>query len=30
VTVGDLVKGAVQKFGENTELVRFTRFVAGK
>ncbi len=30
VTVGDLIKGAVQKFGENTELARFTRFVAGK
>ncbi|MDO8521018.1 MAG: elongation factor Ts [bacterium] len=30
VTVGDLVKGAVQKFGENTELVRFTRFAVGK
>lgn len=30
VTIGDLVKGAIQKFGENTELVRFTRFAAGK
>lgn len=30
VTVGDLVKGAVQKFGENTDVVRFTRFAAGK
>jgi elongation factor Ts len=30
VTVGDLVKGAVQKFGENTEVVRFTRFAVGK
>ncbi|OGZ09263.1 MAG: elongation factor Ts [Candidatus Lloydbacteria bacterium RIFCSPHIGHO2_02_FULL_50_13] len=30
ITIGDLVKGAVQKFGENTELVRFTRFAAGK
>ena len=30
VTVGDLVKGAVQKFGENTEIVRFTRFAVGK
>jgi len=30
VTVGDLVKSAVQKFGENTEIVRFTRFAVGK
>lgn len=30
VTVGDLVKSAVQKFGENTELTRFTRFAVGK
>jgi elongation factor Ts len=30
VTVGDLVKGAVQKFGENTEIVRFARFAVGK
>jgi elongation factor Ts len=30
MTVGDMVKGAVQKFGENTEVVRFVRFVAGK
>src|SRR3989338_1529423 len=30
ITIGDLVKGAVQKFGENTEFVRFTRFAAGK
>lgn len=30
VTVGDLVKGAVQKFGEKTEIVRFVRFAAGK
>lgn len=30
VTVGDLIKGAVQKFGENTELTRFSRFAVGK
>ena len=30
VTVGDLIKGAVQKFGENTELSRFSRFAVGK
>ncbi len=30
VTIGDLVKGAVQKFGENTELTRFSRFAVGK
>lgn len=30
VTVGDLVKTAVQKFGENTEIVRFVRFAVGK
>lgn len=30
LTVGDLVKSAVQKFGENTELVRFSRFAVGK
>ena len=30
VTIGDLVKGAVQKFGENTEIIRFTRFAVGK
>jgi elongation factor Ts len=30
MTVGDLIKGAVQKFGENTELVRFSRFAVGK
>ncbi len=30
VTVGDLVRGAVQKFGENTEIVRFVRFAVGK
>ena len=30
MTIGDLVKGAVQKFGENTELVRFARFSVGK
>lgn len=29
-TIGDLVKGAVQKFGENTELTRFARFAVGK
>lgn len=30
VTIGDLVKGAVQKFGENTELRRYSRFAVGK
>lgn len=30
VTVGDLVKSAVQKFGENTEVTRFVRFAVGK
>jgi elongation factor Ts len=29
-TVGDLVKSAVQKFGEKTELIRFARFAVGK
>jgi elongation factor Ts len=29
-TIGDLVRGAVQKFGENTELTRFARFAVGK
>lgn len=30
VTVGTLVSGAVQKFGEKTEVTRFVRYVAGK
>ena len=30
MTVGDLIKGAVQKFGENTEIVRYSRFAVGK
>lgn len=30
MTIGDLIKGAVQKFGENTELVRYARFAVGK
>lgn len=30
MTVGDLVKQAVQKFGENTEIVRYARFAVGK
>jgi elongation factor Ts len=30
MTVGDLVKSAVQKFGENTDLIRFARFAVGK
>ena len=30
VTVGGLVKNAVQKFGENTEIIRFSRFAVGK
>lgn len=30
VTVGDLVKNAIQKFGENTEVTRFVRYSVGK
>lgn len=30
LTIEDLIKNAVQKFGENTELVRYTRFSVGK
>ena len=30
ITVGDMIKGAVQKFGENTELTRYARFAVGK
>ncbi len=30
VTIGDLIKSAVQKFGENTELTRYARFAVGK
>jgi elongation factor Ts len=30
VTIGDIIKGAVQKFGENTEVTRFVRFAVGK
>ncbi len=30
MTIEDLIKGAVQKFGENTELVRYARFAVGK
>jgi elongation factor Ts len=30
MTVGGMVAGAVQKFGEKTEIVRFVRFAAGK
>ena len=30
MTVGDMVKGAIQKFGEKTEIIRFVRFAAGK
>lgn len=30
LTIGDLIKNAVQKFGENTELVRYARFSVGK
>lgn len=30
MTIGDLVKAAVQKFGENTEISRMVRFAAGK
>lgn len=29
ITVGEMVKGAVQKFGENTEIARFTYFRLG-
>ena len=28
--VGDLINGAVQKFGERTEIARFTRFAVGE
>jgi elongation factor Ts len=28
--IGDLVNGAVQKFGERTEIVKFTRFAVGE
>ena len=30
LTIEDLIKGAVQKFGEKTELTRFTRYFVGK
>lgn len=30
MTINDLIRGAVQKFGEKTELVRFTRYAVGK
>lgn len=30
VTVGDLIKGAIQKFGENTVVSRFARYAVGK
>lgn len=30
LSVGDLVSGAVQKFGEKTEVIRFVRFAVGK
>lgn len=30
ITVGEMVKGAVQKFGENTEITRMARFAVGK
>lgn len=30
VTIGDLVKGAIQKFGENTVVTRFARYAVGK
>ncbi len=30
MTIGQLVEGAVQKFGEKTELTRFVRFAVGK
>lgn len=30
MTIGQLIEGAVQKFGEKTELPRFSRFAVGK
>ena len=30
MTIAQLIEGAVQKFGEKTELARFSRFVVGK
>jgi elongation factor Ts len=30
MTVGDLVKSAIQKFGENTVITRFARYAVGK
>ena len=30
ITVGQMIKNAVQKFGENTEVARFSRFAVGK
>lgn len=30
VTVGEMVKSAVQKFGEKTDLIRFVRYAVGK
>lgn len=30
VTIGDLVKSAIQKFGENTVVARFERYAVGK
>jgi elongation factor Ts len=30
ITIGNMVSGAVQKFGEKTEITRYTRFAAGK
>lgn len=30
ITVGDLVKSAIQKFGENADIVRYSRFAVGK
>ncbi len=30
ITIAQLIEGAVQKFGEKTELARFSRFVVGK
>lgn len=30
ITIGDLVKSAIQKFGENTVIARFERYAVGK
>ncbi len=30
ITIGEMVKGAIQKFGENTSIARFVRYAVGK